>query len=323
MRYLVTGGCGFIGANFCHLLSQKGDEIFILDKMTYAANEEHLKGLQYKLYKGDIGDYDLVKSILNENKVDVVVNFAAETHVDNSIESPGVFIETNIIGTYNLLRAVLEYQNNLKHNLKFLHVSTDEVFGDLEVDDPKFNEQTRYEPSSPYSASKAASDHIVRAWIRTYGLNGIVTNCSNNYGLYQNEEKFIPKTIKSCIERKPITIYGNGLNIRDWIWTPDHCMGIYLALQNFKKGETYCFGGDCERTNIEIIKTICEIFQAKSKDNFDYKSLMTFIEDRKGHDFRYAIDSSKAKKELGFNNKNGANLRENLEFLINSILNNN
>jgi dTDP-glucose 4,6-dehydratase len=319
MKYLVTGGCGFIGANFCHLLQKKGCEIVILDKMTYAASIDNVEGLNYKLYTGDIGDYNLVKEILMNEKIDVVVNFAAESHVDNSISNPGIFIETNIVGTYNLLRAVTEYQK-INNSLKFLHVSTDEVFGDLTLDDAKFSEHTRYEPSSPYSASKAASDHLVRAWVRTYGLNAIVTNCSNNYGLFQNEEKLIPKVIKHCIEKITIPVYGSGTNIRDWIWAEDHCMGIYLALEKFKKGETYCFGGDCEKTNIEIIHMICDIFSSLSEEEFDYRSLISFVEDRSGHDFRYAIDSSKAKKELCFDNKNGENLKSNLEFLIKNAL---
>ncbi len=320
MKYLVTGGYGFIGANFCHLLQEKEQDILVLDKMTYAAHEENLKGVKHKALFGDISNYELVKNCLLHGELDFLVNFAAETHVDNSITNPGIFIETNIVGTYQLLRASLEYQNEYNKNFKFLHVSTDEVFGDLEIDSPKFDENTGYQPSSPYSASKAASDHLIRAWVRTYGLNAIVTNCSNNYGLYQNEEKLIPKTIKHCLKRTPITVYGTGLNIRDWIWAPDHGMGIYLALQNFKKGETYCFGGDCERTNLEIINTICNIFQELSSDKFDYKKLITFAEDRKGHDFRYAIDSSKAKKELGFDNKKGKNLKENLTFLIQDAL---
>ena len=224
-NYLITGGCGFIGSNFCHLLSKNNKNIFVLDKLTYAANKDNINGIEHKFYQGDIGNYELVLNILIENSIDVIVNFAAETHVDNSIINPGIFIETNIVGTYNLLQVSYNYQKNYNENLKFIHVSTDEVFGSLQVNDERFNEETSYSPSSPYSASKAASDHLIRSWICTYNFNAMITNCSNNYGKFQYNEKLIPKTIDCCRNKKSIIIYGNGENIRDWIFVEDHCMG--------------------------------------------------------------------------------------------------
>jgi dTDP-glucose 4,6-dehydratase len=321
MNFLVTGGYGFIGSHFCHLLAKKEHNIVIIDLLTYAANSRNLDNIQHIFYHGNIGGKELIKNILDNHQIDVVVNFAAETHVDNSISQPNVFFETNVIATMNLLEICTEYQNNINKNFKFIHISTDEVFGDLQIDEPKFNENSRYNPSSPYAASKAASDHLVRAWVRTYNLNAIITNCSNNYGLYQHSEKLIPKTIHSCINKQPIIVYGNGQNIRDWIYADDHCIGIYLAIEKFNKGESYCFGGDCELTNLEVITKICNIFQ--NLDGFDYKSLIKFVEDRKGHDFRYAIDSKKAKEELGFTNYEGVDFDRNLKYIIDTLSHNN
>jgi dTDP-glucose 4,6-dehydratase len=311
---LVTGGCGFIGS--CFVLKQiaAGNQVINLDNLTYAANPKNVAEIanhpNYHFVKGDICDQNLIRELLTKFKIDYLVNFAAESHVDNSIANPGAFIQTNINGTFSLLAAALKYWQNLsgdkKDNFRFVHISTDEVYGSLNLDDPKFNEDNNYKPNSPYSASKAASDHLVRAWNETYKLPTIITNCSNNFGARQHSEKLIPTVIKSALSNKIIPIYGNGKNIRDWIYVEDHCAGIELAIAKGKVGESYCFGGDAERQNIDIAKQICLILdQLKPKSdgqgkNISYQSQIQFVEDRKGHDFRYAIDSSKAKKELGF-----------------------
>ncbi len=307
---LITGGAGFIGSCFAIKMIQLNHKIVILDKLTYAGNLENLAEISnhqnFKFVKGDILDQDLVTQLLAENQVDFVVNFAAESHVDNSISSPEVFIDTNVKGTFNLLSKSLNYWRNLdsakKENFRFLHISTDEVFGSLTLEDPKFTENSTYKPNSPYSASKAASDHLVRAWFETYGLPCVTTNCSNNYGPRQNEEKLIPTIIRSALSDKIIPIYGNGRNIRDWIQVEDHCDGIYLALTKGRLGESYCFGGNCEKENISLAKIICEILDKihPKKDGKSYSAQITFVEDRLGHDKRYAIDDSKARNELGF-----------------------
>lgn len=302
---LVTGGYGFIGSCFILQEIAKGNKVINVDKLTYAANEENLKEVenneQYQFIKGDIADHNLIKDIFENNGIDLLVNFAAESHVDNSIESPGEFIQTNIVGTFNLLQNALHYWNNKNEDFLLLHVSTDEVFGSLEPNDPEFTEQTRYDPSSPYSASKASSDHLVRAWNRTYGLPAIITNCSNNYGPRQHDEKLIPTVIRCCMEEKNIPIYGTGDNIRDWIYVEDHCIGIAEALQKGRSGETYCFGGKSERTNNQVVNVVCEAMdKLKPRADGSYKELITYVEDRKGHDFRYAIDNKKSEKELGF-----------------------
>jgi len=307
---LITGGAGFIGSCFAIKMIQLNHKIVILDKLTYAGNLENLAEISnhqnFKFVKGDILDQDLVTQLLAENQVDFVVNFAAESHVDNSISSPEVFIDTNVKGTFNLLSKSLNYWRNLdsakKENFRFLHISTDEVFGSLTLEDPKFTENSTYKPNSPYSASKAASDHLVRAWFETYGLPCVTTNCSNNYGPRQNEEKLIPTIIRSALANKIIPIYGNGRNIRDWIQVEDHCDGIYLALTKGRLGESYCFGGNCEKENISLAKIICEILDKVNprKDGKSYSAQITFVEDRLGHDKRYAIDDSKARSELGF-----------------------
>jgi dTDP-glucose 4,6-dehydratase len=308
-KILVTGGCGFIGS--CFVLRQvKAQNVVInLDNLTYAANPKNLSEVEnnsnYHFIKGDICDQNLVSEILEKFEIDILVNFAAESHVDNSINNPDSFIKTNINGTFSLLNASLKYWQNLsekkKDDFRFIHISTDEVYGSLKLNDPKFTEKNNYQPNSPYSASKAASDHLVRAWFETFKLPAIITNCSNNFGPRQHQEKFIPTVINACLNGKNIPIYGNGKNIRDWIYVEDHCLGIELAIKNGKIGESYCFGGDAERQNIDIAKKICEILDSlRPKNHASYLEQISFVEDRKGHDFRYAIDSGKAKAELGF-----------------------
>lgn len=309
-NYLITGAAGFIGSHFAIKIAQQGDRAIILDSLTYASDLENLSSIKelpnYTLYQGNIQDEDLVTKILNEENIDYVVNFAAESHVDNSIKAPKTFIETNIVGTFNLLNCARIYFESLdeakKQDFRFLHVSTDEVYGSLEFDDPKFSEESNYKPNSPYSASKASSDHLVRAWFETYGLPTITTNCSNNFGPHQHQEKLIPTVIKAAQNNKIIPIYGNGKNIRDWIYVVDHIEGIYLALHNGKVGETYCFGGEAERINLDIATKICEVLdeiQPKA-DKKSYKEQIQFVEDRLGHDKRYAISNDKVNKELGF-----------------------
>ncbi len=307
---LITGAAGFIGSCFAIKMIKLGHKVIVIDKLTYAGNLENLSEIyqnkNFKFVKGDILDKALIANLLSENDIDFLVNFAAESHVDNSISSPEVFIDTNVKGTFNLLSESLNHWKKLptdkKNNFRFLHISTDEVFGSLNLDDPKFTEESLYKPNSPYSASKAASDHLVRAWFETYGLPCITTNCSNNYGPRQNGEKLIPTIIRNATNDKAIPIYGNGRNIRDWIFVDDHCDGIYLALTKGKIGESYCFGGNCEKENINLAKTICNILDKikPRKDCKSYNDQITFVEDRLGHDKRYAIDDSKARNELGF-----------------------
>ncbi len=309
-HFLITGGAGFIGSHFVEKVCALGHKAIVLDKLTYAANLKNLQAVEenpnFKLIQGDICDSALVAKILSEEKIDFLINFAAESHVDNSIKAPESFIQTNIVGTYNLLACALSYFQNLseekKSQFRFLHISTDEVYGSLSLTDPKFSEENPYKPNSPYSASKAASDHLVRAWFETYGLPTITTNCSNNFGPHQHCEKFIPTVISSAISNKIIPIYGNGKNIRDWIFVKDHADGIYLALQEGLAGQTYCFGGNCEKENIELANAICQILdQIKPKsDGTSYTKQITFVTDRLGHDQRYAISNSKVEKAFGF-----------------------
>jgi dTDP-glucose 4,6-dehydratase len=307
---LVTGGAGFIGANFV-LLARKNKwaNIINLDKLTYAGNLQTLATLQsdrdYKFVKGDIGNLELVKYLLGEYQPDAIVNFAAESHVDRSIVKPDDFIQTNVVGTFQLLEATKSYWQNLpidqQQSFRFLHVSTDEVYGTLGFTDPAFSEQTPYAPNSPYAASKAASDHLVRAYHHTYKLPVVTTNCSNNYGAYQFPEKLIPLTILNALEGKALPIYGTGQNIRDWLYVEDHCEAIYLVLAKGKVGETYNIGGESEKANLEVVETICTILdQIAPKPNFKHSALITFIKDRPGHDLRYAIDCNKIKQELGW-----------------------
>ena len=314
MKILVTGGCGFIGSNF--ILKQIGEtenQILNLDKLTYAGNTENLDSIKdssrYEFIKGDIADKYLLVKILNEFQPDAIVHFAAESHVDRSIDGPMDFIHTNIVGTSILLNEATKYYNaniaeSNSREFKFLHVSTDEVFGSLN-EDGFFVETTPYDPSSPYSASKASSDHLVRAWHRTYGLPILITNCSNNYGPFQFPEKLIPLMIANCIDEKPLPVYGKGHNIRDWLYVEDHCDAVYTVLQHGEIGETYNVGGNNEIRNIDIVKTICAILDEMrpSPNGKSYGNLISFVKDRPGHDFRYAIDASKIKTELGWTPK--------------------
>ncbi|WP_109098906.1 dTDP-glucose 4,6-dehydratase [Aquimarina sp. AU58] len=310
---LITGGAGFIGSNFVNLISKNDDsKIINLDALTYAAdlaNIEVQNGTNYTFIKGDICDWSVVEKVFIEHNIDTVVHFAAESHVDNSIEGPKAFIETNIVGTFNLLQAA--YQTWMKapnqpklefENARFLHVSTDEVYGTLGKTG-LFTEETSYAPNSPYSASKASSDMLVRSYFHTYGLPVVTTNCSNNYGPRQHNEKLIPTIIRKAINEENIPIYGDGKNIRDWLYVLDHCKGIDLVLRTGKVGETYNIGGKNERENIYIATTICEILDTiiPRSTTKSYKDLITYVTDRPGHDFRYAIDASKIENELGWN----------------------
>lgn len=307
---LVTGGLGFIGSCFVVKQVKKGNLVVNIDKITYAANEENVLEVKnnpnYKFIKEDICNKEAIFKALKDFSIDQVVNFAAESHVDNSISGADIFIQTNINGTFSMLQAALEYYKSLqgakKENFRFLHVSTDEVFGSLKEGEPAFTEESGYRPNSPYSASKAASDHLVRAWNETYKLPTIITNCSNNFGPFQHKEKLIPTIINACLNGKDIPIYGNGKNIRDWIYVADHCDGIEMALNQGTVGQNYCFGGENEIRNIEIAHQICEIIdQIKPRaDKISYASQIKFVEDRKGHDYRYAIDNTKVRNEFGF-----------------------
>ncbi|MDP4008075.1 MAG: dTDP-glucose 4,6-dehydratase [Candidatus Peregrinibacteria bacterium] len=300
-KVLITGGAGFIGANFVHYYyaTHPEDELVVLDKLTYCGNLENLKELEgrmrYRFVKGDIADKDFVFDLFKQEKFDLVVNFAAETHVDNSIEEPAVFIETNIVGTHNLLMACKDFGDaDSAGMIRFHQVSTDEVFGDLgDTQGTYFNEETPYEPSSPYSASKASADMLCRAYFRTYGLPMTISNCSNNYGAYQYPEKLIPFFFMLAKEGKSLPVYGDGKQVRDWLYVEDHCRAIDLILEKGKLGETYCIGGNNEKQNLEIVKEIVK-YTGGSED------LITYVTDRKGHDRRYAIDASKIRNELGF-----------------------
>jgi dTDP-glucose 4,6-dehydratase len=311
MTLLVTGGAGFIGANFVlDWLAQNQEPVVNLDKLTYAGNPETLASLQgdarHQLVQGDIGDAALVSRLLAEHKPRAVVNFAAESHVDRSIHGPGEFIETNIVGTFRLLESVRGYWADLpeadKTAFRFLHVSTDEVYGSLSKDDPAFAETHRYEPNSPYSASKAASDHLVRAWHHTYGLPVLTTNCSNNYGPYHFPEKLIPLMIVNALAGKPLPVYGDGMQIRDWLYVKDHCSAIRRVLEDGRLGEVYNVGGWNEKPNIEIVQTICQLLDEMrpKADGTRYASQITYVTDRPGHDRRYAIDARKLEAELGW-----------------------
>lgn len=309
-KYLVTGAAGFIGSHFAINVCESGDKVVVLDKLSYAGNLNNLSKIanspNFRFVQNDICNKEIVSKILNEEQIDYIVNFAAESHVDNSIKSPFEFIQTNIVGTFNLLDCALKYWQNLegekKDNFRFLHVSTDEVFGSLELDSPKFNEENPYKPNSPYSASKASSDHLVRAWFETYNLPVITTNCSNNFGPHQHQEKLIPTVIRNAVLGNIIPIYGNGKNIRDWIYVVDHANGIYTSLHKGRLGESYCFGGECEKENIDIARKICEILDEVKPLNSgkSYKEQIKFVQDRLGHDKRYAIDNTKVATEFGF-----------------------
>jgi dTDP-glucose 4,6-dehydratase len=307
---LVTGGAGFIGANFIlDWLAGSDEAVLNLDKLTYAGNLENLTGLKgdarHHFARGDIGDTHLLAQLLAEHQPRAIVNFAAESHVDRSIHGPGEFIETNIVGTFHLLEAVRAYWGALpaaeKLAFRFLHVSTDEVYGSLNADDPAFAETHPFQPNSPYSASKAASDHLVRAYHHTYGLPVLTTNCSNNYGPYQFPEKLIPLVIHNALGGKPLPIYGDGSNIRDWLYVGDHCAAIRRVLEAGRVGETYNVGGNAEKTNLDVVHTLCDILdQERPKAAGSYREQITFVKDRPGHDQRYAIDARKLAGELGW-----------------------
>lgn len=304
---LVTGGCGFIGSNFVRLALQKIPDcrLINLDKLTYAGNLRNLADIEtdprYRFVKGDICDNELVNRLFEEEQFDTVVHFAAESHVDRSITGPGVFIQTNIIGTFTLLEAArLAWQ--ARSDVRFLHVSTDEVYGSL-GDCGFFTETTPYDPRSPYSASKASSDHLVSAYHHTYGLPTLITNCSNNYGPYHFPEKLIPLIISNALNGKELPVYGDGKNVRDWLFVVDHCMAILRVLQKGVFGETYNVGGNNEKQNIEVVQTVCDLLDAKVgllPGGQNRRSLIRFVKDRPGHDRRYAIDASKIRKELGW-----------------------
>ncbi len=327
MNILITGAAGFIGSSFLRNVLNKNHQAIVLDKLTYAGHTENFpSNIDFKFVKGCITDSKTVESILFNEQIDWIVNFAAESHVDNSIHSPNIFIETNVLGTLNLLNVATKYYQQLetskKNNFRFLQVSTDEVFGTL-GDDGYFNEDSKYQPNSPYSASKAAADHLVRAWFHTYQLPTMITNCSNNYGPRQFPEKLIPTMILKALELKKLPVYGNGQNVRDWIYVDDHSEGIYLALEKGKPGEVYCLGGNAEEKNIDVVQMICEILDQKKprQDGKKYQELIEFVTDRKGHDWRYAIDDSKAIRELGFS-RQMKNFKQGLELTIDWYLNN-
>lgn len=308
MTLLVTGAAGFIGSGFIRMALAQSYKIIVLDKLTYAGRMENIQELvgtkDFIFIQGDICDHDLVQDLFQKNNFVGLVHFAAESHVDNSIDGPKEFVKTNIEGTFNLLEVTRKNLKSLSKDFKFIHVSTDEVFGELGAVG-KFSESTAYNPSSPYSATKAASDHLVRAWQRTYGLPAIVTNCSNNYGPRQFPEKLIPRIILRALSGQSLPIYGKGENIRDWIHVEDHCAGILLALQKGTSGDTYCFGGDSERRNIDVVRAICNMLDKMTprSDGKSYTEQMTFVEDRLGHDFRYAIDDTLAQNKIGFTRK--------------------
>ncbi|MDJ0757901.1 MAG: dTDP-glucose 4,6-dehydratase [Woeseiaceae bacterium] len=321
---LVTGGAGFIGANFVHywLKEHPHDRVVVLDALTYAGNLASLESVSgndaYRFVKGDILDKELTTSLIAEEGIDTIVHFAAESHVDRSISGPSAFVDTNVVGTHNLLQAAKACwldSDDAPSTHRFHHVSTDEVFGSLKKDDPAFSETTPYAPNSPYSASKAASDHLVRSYLHTFGLQVTTSNCSNNYGPYQFPEKLIPLMIVNSLEGKPLPVYGDGSNIRDWLYVEDHVRGIELVLQKGRIGETYNIGGNEERANIDIVKTICAMIDeafaeqpdlverfpgAPAANGASTESLVTFVTDRPGHDWRYAIDATKSETELGF-----------------------
>ncbi|MEY0383329.1 dTDP-glucose 4,6-dehydratase [Providencia rettgeri] len=313
MKILVTGGAGFIGSAVVrHIINNTNDAIINVDKLTYAGNLESLNSVcennRYTFIKADICDAKLITDIFKQHQPDAIMHLAAESHVDRSIDGPSEFIQTNIIGTYTLLEAARQYWNQLptdkKVAFRFHHISTDEVYGDLESTTDLFTETTPYAPSSPYSASKASSDHLVRAWQRTYSLPTIVTNCSNNYGPFHYPEKLIPLIILNALEGKALPVYGNGQQIRDWLYVEDHARALYKVVTEGKIGETYNIGGHNEKANIDVVKTICSILEElvpnKPNNIENYSDLITYVADRPGHDLRYAIDATKIKNELNW-----------------------
>ena len=309
---LVTGGAGFIGSAVVReLINHSEHTVINLDKLTYAGNLDSLKSVadhpRYRFVQADITNAEQMTNILAERQPDIIMHLAAESHVDRSIDGPADFIQTNIVGTYTLLEAARHYWSALKtsdaakaEGFRFHHISTDEVYGDLEGTDDLFTETTPYAPSSPYSASKASSDHLVRAWNRTFGLPVVITNCSNNYGPYHFPEKLIPLMILNALAGKPLPVYGNGQQIRDWLYVEDHARALILVAQEGKLGETYNIGGHNEKANLEVVQTLCDLLQDLVPQDASYRDLITFVTDRPGHDHRYAIDASKIEKDLGW-----------------------
>ncbi|MBO9623878.1 MAG: dTDP-glucose 4,6-dehydratase [Sphingomonas sp.] len=305
---LVTGGAGFIGSAVVRQLIGSGRRVINLDRLTYAGNTASLRQVaacaEYRLVEGDIADVPLVAELLRAERVEGIVHLAAETHVDRSIDGPQAFIDTNIVGTFRLLSSSLDYWRSLpseeKRAFRFHHVSTDEVFGDLPFDDGRFTEETRYAPTSPYSASKAASDHLVRAWHASYGLPVVLSNCSNNYGPYHFPEKLIPLSILNALEAKPLCVYGTGANVRDWLHVEDHARALELVLLRGSVGESYNIGGGEERSNLAVVEAICDAIDRRLPLRHARRELITFVNDRPGHDRRYAIDASKIMDELGW-----------------------
>ena len=313
MKILVTGGAGFIGsAVIRHIIDNTDDSVVNVDKLTYAGNLESLASVsdneRYAFEQVDICDRAALDALLQRHQPDAIMHLAAESHVDRSIDGPAAFMETNIIGTYTLLEAARQYWNNLdetaQQSFRFHHISTDEVYGDLEGPEDLFTETTPYAPSSPYSASKASSDHLVRAWLRTYGFPTLITNCSNNYGPYHFPEKLIPLMILNALEGKPLPVYGQGTQVRDWLYVEDHARALYKVATEGKVGETYNIGGHNEKQNIEVVHTLCDLLEElvpnKPEGLNQYRDLITHVQDRPGHDLRYAIDASKIERELGW-----------------------
>jgi len=308
---LVTGGAGFIGANFVLEAVLRGYQVVTLDALTYAGNIDNLASLDgnpaHTFIRGSILDGPLVSSLLSEHQPDAMVHFAAESHVDRSILGPAAFVDTNVTGTFTLLEAALQHWRSLpdssRARFRFLHISTDEVYGSLAPDEPAFHEETPYRPNSPYSASKAASDHLVRAYFHTYGLPVLTTNCSNNYGPYQFPEKLIPLMIYNAVHGKPLPVYGDGQNVRDWLYVTDHCDAILTVLEKGKLGETYNVGGLNEQKNLEVVKILCRILDELRPEGAPHNRLITYVADRPGHDRRYAINCAKLQNELGWTPK--------------------
>ncbi len=325
MKILITGGAGFIGSALIRLLINETDhEILNVDKLTYAGNLESLKSItnnpRYKFICADICDSEAVNRFVLEFRPDKIMHLAAESHVDRSVDAPGDFIETNIVGTYTLLNAARRLQDS-GADLLFHHVSTDEVFGSLGATG-LFTETTPYSPRSPYSASKASSDHLVRAWGETYGLPFVITNCSNNYGPYQFPEKLIPLMIMNALAKKPLPIYGNGENVRDWLYVDDHARALYMVATEGQVGETYNIGGNSEKTNLDVVNTLCDVMnELQPAEKFYYRKLIIHVTDRPGHDLRYAIDTSKIKRELGWQPEESfdTGLRKTVNWYLNNL----